>query len=703
MSKLKRQHHRSLLAIAAGWTLAVMALYWGSEWLWVKLKIPYLVWEGSTKNWVAKEGRPAEPSPEIFFLAMDGPSHTLDQLWPEELAASPVLRMMKRKSWSREVYAATLDRLAGAGAKVVAFDVIFPGDDDSDPILREALEKHRGVAVIGSHIEETAVSKSLEPPPFTLIPAADQNDDRIGFVNAWADPDGILRRMRMQITSTEFHNIATDEEQKVFESLAARIARKAGYGGRIPPDHGDHPFRFAYRGETLLSEQKPPSLYQIFVSTYWEKNYANGTFFKNKIVLVGPEGRYNKDTFQSPFGEIAGPEYHLNAVNAIINDQFLRETEPRVNYLLVALGGMIAWVLGRFVHAPPARILLVVLGAAAWFFASIRLYNVGWVIPVLSPILALAGTGFLFSIFEQFLDRREKAKLRQTFERYVSKDVVKELIDNPEGWLNTLGGQRKPITVMFSDLRGFTSMTEDADPHALVQQLNEYFDDMVEIVFANKGTLDKFIGDAVMAHWGSITTEGVVVDAIRAVTTAVQMRKTLALVNPHWKARGMRELAFGIGVNMGEAIVGNLGSKEKAEVSAISDTVNLASRLEGVTKQYRIDLCIGENVATLVSDSFILRSLDLILVKGKTKPVKIFAVIDELRPNVAAPPWLARHEEAVKLYRGGDFTAAETAWREVLAQSPGDSIAEVFLARCADLRANPPEGKWSGVFEMTSK
>jgi adenylate cyclase len=280
---------------------------------------------------------------------------------------------------------------------------------------------------------------------------------------------------------------------------------------------------------------------------------------------------------------------------------------------------------------------------------------------------------------------------------------VKELVDNPEGWLNTLGGQRKPITILFSDVRGFTSMTENADPHALVKQLNEYFDAMVEIVFANKGTLDKFIGDAVMAHWGSITTEGVVMDAHRAVTTAVQMRKALALVNPQWKDRGMLELQFGIGVNMGEAIVGNLGSKEKAEVSAISDAVNLASRLEGVTKQYHIDLCIGENVALLVRDFFILQPLDLILVKGKTKPVEIFAVLDECGPGVSEPAWLARHEEAVKLYRAGDFAAAETAWRDVLAQSPGDSIAEVFIARCADLRANPPTGKWDGVFEMKSK
>ena len=201
----------------------------------------------------------------------------------------------------------------------------------------------------------------------------------------------------------------------------------------------------------------------------------------------------------------------------------------------------------------------------------------------------------------------------------------------------------------------------------------------------------------------SIRTEGIETDARRAVATAVQMRKALAKVNPEWKARGMLELQIGIGVNHGEAIVGNLGSKEKAEVSVISDAVNLASRLEGVTKQYHIDLCIGENVAPLVRDAFLLRSLDLIVVKGKTKPVEIFAVLDERSPGIPEPAWLPRHEEAVKLYRAGDFPAATAAWREVLAQSPGDSIAEVFLARCAELQAIPPTGEWAGVFEMKSK
>ena len=705
MSKVKRQHHRSLLAIAAVWTLTVMSLYWGSEWLFAKLKIPYLAWEYAMQDWVATQARPAEPSPEIFFLAMDAPSHTLDQLWPEELEASPTLQAMKHKTWSRKVYAATLDRLAGTGAKVVAFDLIFPGEEESgDPVFREALEKHRDLVVIGSSIEETGVSRSLEFPIATLIPAGSQNDDRVGFVNVWPDEDRVVRRVRLQITTSELQNIRSDEKQEIVESLAVRIARKAGYGDRVPTDHLFHPFRYAFRGETLLNEQNPPSLYQIFVPTYWEKNYANGAFFKNKIVLVGPEGRYNKDVGLSPFGEVAGPEFHLNAINAIINREFLHQTVLGVDLLLIALGGGIAWGLARFIHVPTTRLLLVFLGVAAWLLASVKLYDLSWIVPVLSPALALTGTGFLYSVVEQVLDRREKATLRRTFERYVSKDIVKELVDNPEGWLNATKGQRKPITVLFSDVRGFTTLTENAaDPHALVAQLNEYFDEMVEIVFANKGTLDKFIGDAVMAHWGSITTEGVVTDVRRAVATAVRMRKTLAVLNPQWKTRGMLELQVGIGVNMGEAIVGNLGSKEKAEVSVIGDAVNLASRLEGVTKKYHIDLCIGENVALLVRDFFVLRSLDRIVVQGKTKPVEIFAVLDERGPGVADPAWLARHEEAVKLYRAGDFVAAEVAWREVLAQAPGDGIAETFISRCAELQASPPLGKWDGVFEMKSK
>jgi adenylate cyclase len=557
--------------------------------------------------------------------------------------------------------------------------------------------------VIGAAIEETAVGSGINPPSRTILPVGSEYEDRVGFVNTWPDEDEVVRRARFALTSTELKNRPAAEGEKVFFSLAARAASKAGYGAKVPPDHLFHLIRYAYQSETLLRSQKPPSLYQIFVPTFWEKNYGNGEFFRDKIVLVGPEGRSNKDTLRSPFGDIAGAAFHLNAINAIINGEFLRQTPLGIDLLLIVAGGLLAAALGWFIPNPWWRLLALAAGVIVWFGAGVALYNAGWVVPILSPILVISGSVILFSAAEQIVDRLERARLRKTFERYVSKDVVKELLDNPQGWLNTLGGQRKTITILFSDVRGFTTLTESSDAHALVAQLNEYFDGMVEIVFRHKGTLDKFIGDAVMAHWGSITTEGSKADARNAVATALQMRRALALLNPEWKKREMLELKFGIGINHGEAIVGNLGSKEKAEVSAISDAVNLASRLEGVTKQYGIDLCIGEAVAPLVRDAFVLRSLDLILVKGKTKPVEIFTVLDERRPGIAELPWLASHEEALRRYRAGDFVEAERLWREVLAQNPGDSIAEVFLERCAALQKKPPNGEWHGVFEMTSK
>ncbi|MEI8342394.1 MAG: adenylate/guanylate cyclase domain-containing protein, partial [Verrucomicrobiota bacterium] len=300
-------------------------------------------------------------------------------------------------------------------------------------------------------------------------------------------------------------------------------------------------------------------------------------------------------------------------------------------------------------------------------------------------------------------DRLERARTRRTLERYVSKDVAGELLDNPESYLNSLGGVRKPVTILFSDLRGFTTRTESApDPHALVAQLNEYLNEMVRIVFARTGTLDKFIGDAVMAHWGSITSVDVQTDARQAVQAALDMRKVLPALNEGWKKRGIDPLYFGVGINHGEAIVGNLGCEAKMEVSAIGDAVNTASRLEGVTKIYHLDLVIGEPVEPLVRDVFILRSVDCILLQGKTKPMKIFTVLSE-RSAGAAPDWLATHEQAVVLYRLGDFAAAEANWNEVLAALPGDPLAPVFIKRCQNLRANPPGDAWNGVFEMSSK
>jgi len=402
---------------------------------------------------------------------------------------------------------------------------------------------------------------------------------------------------------------------------------------------------------------------------------------------------------------MVGPQIHINALNAALNRDFITETSTPVNVTLIICGGAIAWMLGAWLRRPILRLFLLASIAFLFYLAVQNVANQLNIIPILvSPLLALGASGLTWSAWEQILDRFEKQRMRRYFERYVSPDLVRELVDNPQSYHASLGGVRKEVTVLFSDVRGFTTMTESADPQGLVRQLNEYLGEMVGLVFSNQGTLDKFIGDAVMAHWGSFTTAGTATDAARAVTTALQMLKTLTRLNASWKQRGMAPWRIGIGINHGETITGNIGATgvaEKFEFTVIGDAVNLGARLEGATKEYRLDLCIGETVATLVRDQFLLRSVDLIIVKGKTRPVEIFTVLD--KSGTAEPPWLARHEEAVRLYRTGDFAAAEKAWREVLAEAPGDGLSEVFIERCVGLQARPPAAPWTGVYEMKSK
>jgi adenylate cyclase len=442
------------------------------------------------------------------------------------------------------------------------------------------------------------------------------------------------------------------------------------------------------------------------VESIWEKPpYNSGALFKDKIVLIGAAGNVAEDRLQTPFGAALGPTIHLSAINAALNRDFLHETSRAANLALILAAGALAWLLCAGIRKPLVR-LVVLSGALAAYYGVVQwLFNATGFFPVLlSPLLALGTSGIAWSVWEQVLDLRDKARLRRTFERYVSRDIVKELLDNPQSYLNTLGGQRKQVTVLFSDVRGFTTITESGDEQALVAQLNEYFNEMVNIVFRHHGTLDKFIGDAVMAQWGGIVTEGEKEDALRAVTTAVEMRKTLVRLNEDWARREMIELKFGIGVNQGQAIVGNLGCDAKMEVSLIGDAVNTASRFEGMTKQFHVDLLIGETVARLVREKFIVRSVALSQPKGKTKPVEIFTVLDERGAGTTEPAWLADYEEGVRQFRAREFAAAISSFESALRENPGDWLIEhYYLEQCRGFVANPPPPDWTAVDVMTSK
>jgi adenylate cyclase len=288
-------------------------------------------------------------------------------------------------------------------------------------------------------------------------------------------------------------------------------------------------------------------------------------------------------------------------------------------------------------------------------------------------------------------------------ERYVSKNVAKSILEDKRSFLESLSGRKQSLTVMFSDIRGFTSMTEGADPEHLVKQLNEYFMEMVGIVLAERGTLQKFIGDAIMAAWGDVHSEGAEEDARRAVRTTLRMRDALAKLDKQWASQANRAaLHIGMGVNHGEMIVGNIGHPQRMEFTVLGDGVNLAARLETATKQFHTDLLVGESVEALTRRHFIFRRVGLVTFKGKTKPVDTFNVLGE-RPETD-PPWLGRYHEAIGLFHHRQFEAAAALFKAVAAEiGQPDSLCELYLKECATFANVPPPADWNGSFVLSEK
>jgi adenylate cyclase len=367
---------------------------------------------------------------------------------------------------------------------------------------------------------------------------------------------------------------------------------------------------------------------------------------------------------------------------------------------LVGAAGLIAWLLIAFLRRPLLCLgaLVVItgayLGAARFFYDKTGLLLL--TVPVLSALI-LSG---LFSLgFEYALERIEKLRTRRTLERYVSKNLVKEVLENPDSYYSTLRGVRVPVSILFSDLIGFTTLAEKADPEALVAHLNEYLSRMTSVVFSNGGTLDKFIGDAIMAVWGNVRSFGVTQDAKSCARAALGMRRELQQLNAKWRDEGRMGLGMGIGINQGEVIVGNIGSQERMDPTVIGDSVNLASRLEGLTRIYGVDILIGATVAELVRDEFHLRSVARVQVKGKSKPVDVFTFVggrnEEVDPQLLK--WLESYEEGFEKFRVRDFAQAKILFSRFLEFYPDDLLAKMYLDRALEYEQQPPDEAWDAV------
>ncbi len=682
--------------------LTIISVFWTGLFLlgqFASLPFVSTPWrlEQGFEDVLRKEGRKTPARNDFVLLGIDQPTLEMPLLLPEEKANNRAFQLMSERPfpWSREVWALLLDKLFASGARLVMFDLVFNPPNDGDPIFAKALAKYRGRVVLGANID--VAQNEIICPNGTLIPPPPTSDPRVGYVNFWPDRnDGKLRSALFTISDRQLAGLPSFAGEEVFESFAARGLDQLGHDADVPRDRQPHLIRFSDPGA-----YPPRTLYEVFDPRLWKADYQSGAFFKDKVVVVGATSQIAHDvvvTAMSP--NDSGPALHLQVMAAALSHQFLQSTPFAWMIALVVAAGAGAWLLVTFVRRPLICLLVLVFAAAAYLVLSRVLYDqLGFLLLTVPALGAFLSSGSFSLGFEYVLERVEKLRTRRTLERYVSRNLVQEILDNPESFYSSLRGVRIPATVLFSDIVGFTSLTEHADPEALVRQLNEYLSRMTAAVFANGGTLDKFIGDAVMAVWGNVRSQGPRQDAQMAARAALEMRRELKVLNQDWHARGIAPFAIGIGINQGDVLCGNIGSQEKADPTVIGDAVNLASRLEGLTRIYGMDIILGPNATEFVRDQFHVRSVARVQVKGKSQPVDIATLIGERTEKI--DPDLLLHletyEEGFRKFRERDFRGAKILLCRFLEFYPQDFLARIYLERSLEYETTPPGEAWNAV------
>ena len=632
-----RRRIASIALVAAGTVALVAALHWFYF-------DPIRKAELYSRDLRVVIGRKAPLDPRLVFLGIDKPSVQLDELFPEEIGSvRPLTLMAQGFPWSREVYALAQERLVGAGAKLVIYDLLFPQPANGDHLFRAALDAHRDQVVVACDFVYKRVGAGMHAgidlPVNTLITPTEPLDPRLGFDTVWADRDGVLRRVPFATTLRELDGFDPVPEDERIESLASRALRQLGRPD-LAPARGSRMIRFAGPPGTIRCR----SMYEIFVPKLWSANFENGAFFKNKIVMIGAEGSWSHDEHPTPFrlaaggpALMAGPEIHLQALNAALQGEYLHEPTPWQELLIFLAAGLVAF--GVSVMPSPWLRLLVMLGLVAGYAVlAMLLYNgPGILIPFVGPAIIGVAAVVFNEIADYRRERIEKAKLRATLEQYVGEPIVRQLLEDPSSYVNALGGVRKPVTVLFSDLRNFTGLTLGRDPAELVDQLNQYFAVMVDQVMSNKGTVDKLMGDSLMAVWGNLHSAGAKEDALAALRAAFQMTGSLRRLNEQWRNRGWPEFRFGIGMSHGDALVGNVGSARRMDFTSIGDVTNVASKIQELTTELECELVISDSLAGLVKDHFDLAAAGPVSLKGRPFAINIFIVMGEKAPPYTPP------------------------------------------------------------------
>jgi adenylate cyclase len=616
----------------------------------------------------------AGPTPAIAQVLID--DHSIRQLEP----------IVGRWPWPRMVHAVLVDFLARGPATLVVYDVLFSesarGTSDiggtawtgaeSDAALVDAVGRAGNVILAAEASSEGLVdaTKNVQPP-FDDIPALQARWPVAGFAERrplLTPPFPALARAARGIGHARLAYDADGPARRYvpFVEVAGRIVPSLPVAAvlaaraiapdqvtaspmaltlgptRVPwveqvvPDYYGPPHTVwrglvPFRGPTMRADRTPTfpsySFQDVFLAEQQvlagQPPHLDPAVFKDRIVVVGVTAEGLKDIFTTPYGEgtMPGAEFHANVIDGLLANRAIAPAESWQRATATLLPALAVSAVGALA-APWAAALAAMAAAVSLSWLTTRALGQGLWLPLVVPVLAALLAFVADLAWSYFVEGREKRRVKRLFSRYVSRDVFQRLLASP-GEIG-LGGERREMTVLFSDMRGFTTLSESGEPEDLVRQLNQYFTRMVEVVFAQRGTVDKFVGDMIMALYGAPLDDPDHAD--HAVQTALQMVDALQELNRRWTIEGRAVLDIGIGINTGEMIAGNIGSDTIMSYTVIGDNVNLGARLESLNKQYGTRILISEATRRQLKGQYDVRPLGEVVVKGKTRPVAIFEV-----------------------------------------------------------------------------
>lgn len=567
--------------------------------------------------------------------------------------------------WDRDIYANLLASLDTYSPRVVGFDILFAETRKGDDVLTKTLRTLKTDVVFGSKLEEGVYIPSIYTG---LSPRVHE-----GVVNVFPDNDAKVRSVQNYFSYNK----------ECLPSFSKKILTVATKSSEYVPgtcDTKQHLFRY---------QENIPKI--SFVDVV-DRSIPTDAL-KDKIILVGfATTDLEQDSFFGLFGrKINGVEIHASAIAHTLNGANLEKVSPLLTLFINIIFAFLLALLPFFVRRFTTQISILVAVGILTFLGAVLGYEFGYKTYVPWAIgLPLFSYG-LSLVYSYISNIRKNEYLKKLFGTYVHPSLLEELIKDPKKL--KLGGEKRHMTVLFSDVRGFTTFSEKLPPEGLVDLLNDYLNTMSPVILERRGTIDKYIGDAIMAFWNApVATEN---HELLAVEAALVMQEKLAEFNKAQALTDGMKLGIGIGVNSGDMVVGNMGSDERFNYTVMGDAVNTGSRFEGLTKKYGVVTIVGESTRNAITDDKILfRKLDVMTVKGKSEPTTIY---EPLRASDSMRVFIKAYEQGFEAYLKGDFATAKN-YLAPLAEH-GDEPSRMLLERMKTINM----GTWKGVWKWDEK